>query len=175
MMIIRGVELKDATAIAEIYRHHVVNGTATFEITAPTVSETEQKISHITSQNSVFLVAEKDGDILGYAYATPFRDRPAYQMTCEDSIYIRQNATGQGVGSALLGRMIEEADAIGFRQMIAVIGGGEPSSVALHAKFGFEHRGRMQSVGRKFGRWLDTVYMQKILGDGALTAPQIEP
>ncbi len=165
-MIIRPVRLEDAEAIATIYAWHVLNGTATFEIVPPMAAEMADRISVISAKKSVYLVAEEEGHILGYAYATPFRDRPAYQFTCEDSIYLDHEARGRGLGSILLAALIKEAEAVGFRQMIGVVGGGEPASIALHAKHGFEHRGTMQSVGRKFGRWLDTVYMQRVLGPG---------
>jgi phosphinothricin acetyltransferase len=110
-----------------------------------------------------FLVAERDGAVAGYAYATLFRDRAAYAQTCEDSIYVADAARGGGVGSALLAGLVKAARVCGFQQMIAVIGGGEPASVALHAKSGFVHAGRLRNVGRKFGRLLDTVYMQRDL------------
>ena len=122
-----------------------------------------------------FLVAEADGEVVGYAYATQFRDRPAYRSTCENSIYISPQHVGCGVGTLLLNALITAATSAGFRQMIAVIGGAEPASVALHAKAGFVEAGRMRSVGRKFGRWLDTLYMQLSLGAGDKHAPEIEP
>jgi L-amino acid N-acyltransferase YncA len=172
---IRAVSLDDAKAIADIYAWHVLNGTATFELEPPTADEMGARIAAILGKKAVFLVAEEQGQILGYAYATPFRDRPAYQMTCEDSIYLHHEARGHGLGSILLAALIKEAEAIGFRQMMAVAGGGEPASIALHAKHGFEHRGTMQSVGRKFGRWLDTVYMQRSLGAGDEHSPPSEP
>ncbi len=172
---IRDVRLSDAAAIAAIYAHHVRTGTATFDLEPLSASETEAKIERILAQNAPFLVAEENGAVAGYAYATPFRDRPAYAMTCEDSIYIHPDHIGKGVGSALLAALIDAAEAAGFRQMMAVAGGGEPASVALHAKLGFEHRGTMQSVGRKFGRWLDTVYMQRALGTGDASPPEVEP
>lgn len=118
-----------------------------------------------------FLVAEIGDEVVGYAYATQFRDRPAYASTCENSIYISPGLVGQGVGKLLLNALIAEATEAGFRQMIAVIGGAEPASVALHARAGFTEAGRMRSVGRKFGRWLDTLYMQRSLGAGDSEAP----
>ena len=174
-MLIRSGCPDDAPAMADIYAWHVLNGTSTFELEPPTADEMADRIKAILSKKAVFLVAEKDGAVLGYAYATPFRDRPAYQFACENSIYLHHDMRGRGLGSSLLGALIEASQAIGYRQMIAVVGGGEPASIALHAKLGFEHRGTMESVGRKFGRWLDTIYMQRSLGLGDATAPNREP
>jgi len=137
--------------------------------------ETEQKIAEITSKGWPFLVAARGAEVVGYAYVTQFRDRAAYSFACEDSIYVRSDQAGNGVGSMLMRALIDDSTAYGFRQMMAVIGGGEPASVALHAKMGFEHAGRMRSVGRKFGRWLDTVYMQLELGEGDRVPPDKEP
>ena len=113
--------------------------------------------------------------MLGYAYASQFRDRPAYRLTCENSIYIDHARRGQGLGKALLGALIEASSAAGFRQMIAVIGGAEPGSIAVHTSLGFVHTGRMRSIGRKHGKWLDTVYMQLPLGPGDSVPPSEEP
>lgn len=173
--VLRSAEVGDAAAIAAIYAAHVESGSASFDTVPRTVAETEQKISDITAKGWPFLVAVIEEQVVGYAYASQFRDRPAYGFACEDSIYVRSDQVGQGIGSQLLGALLAHATAFGFRQMIAVIGGGEPASVALHGKMGFEHAGRMRSVGRKFGRWLDTVYMQVELGEGNRTAPDKEP
>lgn len=173
--VLRSAEVRDAASIAAIYAAHVESGSASFDTVPLTVAETEQKINHITKKGWPFLVATRGTDILGYAYASQFRDRPAYGFACEDSIYVRSDQTGQGIGSLLLSTLLEHAHAFGFRQMIAVIGGGEPASVALHSKIGFNHAGRMRSVGRKFGRWLDTVYMQIELGEGDRSPPDREP
>lgn len=173
--VLRSAEVGDAAAIAAIYAAHVESGSASFDTVPRTVAETEQKISDITAKGWPFLVAVAGEQVVGYAYASQFRDRPAYGFACEDSIYVRSDQVGQGIGSQLLGALLAHATAFGFRQMIAVIGGGEPASVALHGKMGFEHVGRMRSVGRKFGRWLDTVYMQVELGEGNRTAPDKEP
>ncbi|MBA4308058.1 MAG: GNAT family N-acetyltransferase [Sphingopyxis sp.] len=173
--VLRSAEVGDAAAIAAIYAAHVESGSASFDTVPRTVAETEQKISDITAKGWPFLVAVAGEQVVGYAYASQFRDRPAYGFACEDSIYVRSDQVGQGIGSQLLGALLTHATAFGFRQMIAVIGGGEPASVALHGKMGFEHAGRMRSVGRKFGRWLDTVYMQVELGEGNRTAPDKEP
>lgn len=172
---IRSAHRTDADAVARIYAHHVLNGTASFDIVPRTSAEMEQKIADISAKGWPFLVAERDGRILGYAYATAFRDRPAYGFTCEDSIYVDTDCVGQGVGRRLLRALMTQATQCGFRQMMAVIGGGEPASVALHSKMGFTHAGLMRSVGRKFGRWLDSVYMQAELGEGNRSVPPKEP
>jgi phosphinothricin acetyltransferase len=167
MIGIRPAAVKDAAAIAAIYAHHVLTGTATFDTDPPAVAFWTDKIETLTGRDWPFLVAEaataNGGEVVGYAYATQFRDRPAYARTCEDSIYVRADHHGHGIGTALLGALCEVAVASNFHEMIAVIGGGEPASVALHAKVGFRHAGRMERVGQKFGRLLDTVYMQKSL------------
>ena len=169
--VIRPARVEDAAAIAAIYAEHVLTGTASFDTVPRTGAETAERIGMITERGWPFLVAEAGGEVLGYAYAAQFRDRPAYASTCENSIYIRADQVGRGIGRLLLGQLIERATACGFRQMIAVIGGDGPASVALHASLGFTHAGRMKSVGRKFGRWLDTVYMQLELGAGDSIGP----
>jgi phosphinothricin acetyltransferase len=157
----------DAQAIAAIYAWHVANGTATFDTVAPDAEVWAEKITDFAERGFPFLVGARDGDVVAYAYAARFRDRAAYAHTCEDSIYVAHHARGRGIGSALLLALIDAARGAGFQQMIAVIGGGEPASVALHAKCGFVHAGRMRHVGRKFGRLLDTVYMQcDLTGEG---------
>jgi phosphinothricin acetyltransferase len=161
---IRPVRPDDAASIAAIYAHHVLHGTATFDTEPPEVAAWRDKIASIAARGWPFVVAERDGAVVGYAYATQFRDRPAYAETCENSIYLAPDQLGRGIGSRLLPALVEAARQAGFRQMIAVIGGGEPASVALHAKCGFVHAGRMIGVGRKFGRILDTIYMQRALG-----------
>ena len=153
-----------ALAIAAIYAHHVRTGTASFETEGPAVEDWQTKIAEIHARGWPFLVATDADRVIGYAYATQFRDRPAYAHTCENSVYVHPDSVGRGVGSTLMSALIERAATAGFHQMIAVIGGGEPASIALHAKAGFRHAGRMEKVGKKFGRLLDTVYMQRGLG-----------
>jgi L-amino acid N-acyltransferase YncA len=160
---IRSATVADATMIATIYAHHVRNGTATFDTIPPTDADWSAKIGPMAEAGHPFLVAEADGQVVGYAYATPFRDRAAYAHTCENSIYIAHGAVGRGIGTALLEALITSAVDRGFREMIAVIGGGEPASIALHTRCGFAYAGRMRNVGQKFGRLLDTVYMQRTL------------
>lgn len=164
-MIIRKATNEDAEAIAGIYTHHVLHGTATFDTEPPGPDAWRAKISDIEARGWPLIVAERAGRVVGYAYATQFRDRPAYASTCENSIYVAPDAIGGGVGTALLRDLVARAGRAGFEQMIAVIGGAEPASVALHARLGFEPVGRMRNVGRKFGRLLDTVYMQRAIGD----------
>jgi phosphinothricin acetyltransferase len=163
-VLIRDATEADADAIAVVYAHHVLNGTATYDIDPPSAEDTLAKIRRIAAAGWPFIVAEFGGSVAGYAYATQFRDRAAYRFTAEDSIYVDPARTGQGVGKALLGALAERSAACGFRTIIAVIGGAEPASVGLHAALGFEEVGRLKSVGFKFGRWLDSVYMQRDIG-----------
>jgi phosphinothricin acetyltransferase len=164
---IRPARSDDARAICAIYDYHVANGTASFDSEGPSEADWAAKIADITAHGWPFLVAEQGDEVLGYAYATQFRPRAAYARTCENSIYVADAARGTGIGTLLLGALLDAARAFGFEQMIAVIGGGEPASVALHGKLGFVHAGRMRNVGFKFGRKLDTVYMQcDLTGDG---------
>jgi L-amino acid N-acyltransferase YncA len=161
---IREVRESDAEAIAAIYAHHVLHGTASYEVEPPTAEDTLLKIRRITGSGWPFIVAEANGSVAGYAYVTQFRDRPAYRFTCENSIYVDAKRMGQGIGKALLDALIERSAANGFRTVVAVVGGAEPASIALHAKCGFREVGRLFGVGSKFGRWLDNVYMQRELG-----------
>ena len=164
---IRDVTIDDGEAIAAIYAHHVLHGTASYEVEPPSVDQTAGKIARITERGWPFLVAEMDGEVVAYAYAEQLRDRPAYRFTCENSIYVRADRLGRGIGKALLNELCGRAEAVGFRQMIAVIGGAEPASIALHERCGFAVAGRLRSVGWKKGRWLDTLYMQRPLGAGS--------
>ena len=161
--VIRPVVLSDADAIAAIYAHHVLTGTATFDTDPPDAVFWRDKIAATTGHGWPFLIVDHEGGAGGYAYASQFRDRPAYSGTCEDSIYIDHQLIGRGLGGVLLEALIEASKACGFEQMIAVIGGAEPASVALHTRAGFVEAGRMRNVGRKFGRLLDTLYMQRDL------------
>ena len=159
----RNARESDAEAIAAIYGHHVLHGTASYEVDPPSIEETLTKIGHVTAPGWPFLVAEANGRIAGYAYSTQFRDRAAYRFTCEDSIYVHPDMMGHGIGNALLEALMERSAQFGFRTIVAVIGGAEPASIALHKKCGFAEVGRLQAVGFKFGRWLDSVYMQRTL------------
>ncbi|WP_334185976.1 GNAT family N-acetyltransferase [Novosphingobium sp.] len=168
---VRKATVDDAQAIAAIYAHHVLHGTATYEVVPPTEEETVEKILTVSGRGWPFLVACDGDQVVGYAYATQFRDRPAYTYACENSIYVAHDRRGGGIGKLLLKALLEAAEAHGFRRMVAVIGGAEPASVALHGSCGFEHAGRLTGMGWKAGRWLDTVYMQIALGSGISTAP----
>lgn len=163
MLVIRPATRADAEAIAAIYAHHVLHGTATFDIEPPSIDDTIARIDRVTAAGWPYLVAEADGEIAGYAYATQFRDRAAYRFTCEDSIYVAAGKTGRGIGSALLRALIERSAECGFLTMVGVAGGAEPASVALHRRFGFREAGRLSRVGFKFGRCLDSVYLQRDL------------
>lgn len=172
---VRAASSGDAAAIAGIYAHHVAHGTASFDIEPRSEQATAARIAECVAHGWPFLVAERGGKLLGYAYATQFRDRPAYRSTCENSVYVSPGHIGMGVGTILLDALVQAATEAGFRQMIAVVGGAEPASIALHRKAGFREAGRMVSVGRKHGRWLDTVYLQLALGPGDNVPPEVEP
>ena len=162
-LLIRDVTEADAEAIAAIYGHHVLHGTASYDVEPPGAGFHRDKIRRILGAGWPFLVAEADGEVAGYAYVTQFRDRAAYRFTAEDSIYVHPDTMGRGIGKALLVRLIERSGAYGFRTIIAVIGGAEPPSIGLHATCGFVEVGRLKGVGFKFNRWLDSVYMQREL------------
>ncbi len=171
MALIRTAGKLDIPAITEIYAHHVRHGAATFEIEPPDCSEMDRRRLEILSKGLPYLVIEIDGLVAGYAYASPYRPRPAYRFTVEDSIYIHPGFLARGLGHLLLGRLIELCEAEGNRQMIAVIGdSGNAASIRLHQRFGFRRAGVLEAVGRKFGRWIDTVIMQRVLySDGRLS------
>lgn len=171
-VLIRPAAAADIAAVARIYAFAVKHGTATFEIDPPDEAEMARRHAALVDRGYPYLVAERDGSIAGYAYAGTYRARPAYRWSVEDSIYIAPEFFRQGVGSALLMRLIAEAEARGFRQMIAVIGdSAQIPSIAVHAEAGFAHIGTLRSVGFKHGRWLDTVLMQRALGAGAMAPP----
>ncbi|WP_182086022.1 GNAT family N-acetyltransferase [Aureimonas sp. ME7] len=170
---IRDAEIDDIAAITRIYEHAVLNGTATYELVPPDETEMAARMLNLTRQDYPYIVAcDGDGAVVAYAYAGPFRTRPAYRWSVEDSIYLAPEAKGRGIGTALLRRLLELCEAKGFRQMIAVIGGSDHQpSIRLHAKLGFTHIGIFQGSGFKFGRWIDTVLMQYPLNGGTATAP----
>jgi L-amino acid N-acyltransferase YncA len=162
----------DLEAITAIYDHAVRYGTASFEIEPPDEREMARRYEALRAGGYPYLVAEMGGDIAGYAYAGPYRERPAYHWCVEDSIYIAPQSQRHGIGRALLDRLIAEAEAGGFRQMIAVVGdSANTGSIELHRRAGFRMVGTFDNVGFKFGRWLDSVLMQRPLGVGATTKP----
>lgn len=163
--IIRPSAERDVAAITGIYAHHVKFGAATFEIDPPDEVEMGRRRDELVNRSFPYLVAEQDGMITGYAYASPYRPRAAYRFTLEDSIYLGPTYAGKGVGSLLLGELIACCESTEAKQMIAVIGdSGNAASIRLHEKFGFAHVGVLRGVGFKFGRWVDTVLMQRSLG-----------
>jgi phosphinothricin acetyltransferase len=166
----------DMPTVQEIYAYYVSKTTASFEDVPPTVAEMTARWQRITARGMPFLVAVRGTKILGYAYAGPFRERSAYRYTCEDSIYVAPDALGRDIGNALMTALINKCVAFGFRQMIAVIGdSANAASLALHSRHGFYVIGALSSVGYKFGRWSDAVYMQRSLGDGDNTLPPGKP
>lgn len=163
----------DLPSIQAIYAHHVLHGTASFELEPPSLEEMHKRWQTITGAGLPYRVATEGGRVVGYAYATPYRPRPGYRFSVEDSIYVHHNAAGQGIGRALLAELIADCTAQGYRQMLASIGdSGNAASCGLHAAQGFERAGVFRSVGFKFGRWLDVVLMQRTLGDGDRSAPK---
>ena len=160
-MHIRDAEERDAEAVAAIYGHHVLHGTASYDVDPPPAEFHREKIRRIAAAGWPFLVAEVDSQVAGYAYVTQFRDRAAYRFTAEDSIYVHPELTGRGVGKALLTTLLDRSAAYGFKTLVAVIGGAEPASIAIHAALGFDEVGRLRRVGWKHERWLDSVYMQR--------------
>jgi L-amino acid N-acyltransferase YncA len=160
----------DLAEVREIYALEVREGTASFELEPPSLAEMAARFAAIEAAGLPYLVAELDGRIAGYAYAAPYRPRPAYRYTVEDSVYVARWARRQGVGRALLAAVIDRASAQGMRQMVAIIGdSAHTASIELHVWAGFRLVGTLEQVGWKFGRWLDTVIMQRPLGSGAAT------
>jgi phosphinothricin acetyltransferase len=170
---IRPVRASDIPAITRIYAHAVEHGTASFELEAPDETEMARRMQTLLARGFPYLVAERAGAIAGYAYAGPYRARPAYRLTVENSVYVAPDMQRRGIGVALLEALIAAAAAGGFRQMIAVIGDSskQAASIGLHAACGFHHVGILENVGYKHGRWLDSVLMQRALGPGGTTAP----
>ena len=169
---IRSATEADLPAITEIYDHAVRYGTATFELIAPDLAEMTRRFRALQEGGFPYLVATVEDEVAGYAYAGPYRPRPAYRFTVENSIYLRPATHRRGIGLLLMQRLLSECEARGHRQMIAVIGdSANAGSVGLHTRCGFDMIGTHPNVGLKFGRWLDTVMMQRTLGEGAKTVP----
>ncbi|MEP6998362.1 MAG: N-acetyltransferase family protein [Betaproteobacteria bacterium] len=173
---VRAAVAGDLAAITAIYAHHVERGTASFELAAPGDAEIRRRWHEVVECGLPYFVATlppHDAVVAGYAYASPYRARPAYRYTLEDSVYVDPTCMGRGVGRALLGAVIAACAPLGYRQMVAVIGGSDnAASIGLHAALGFERVGCLTAVGRKFDRWVDTVLMQRPLGPGSVAVPR---
>jgi L-amino acid N-acyltransferase YncA len=162
----------DLAAIQSIYAHHVLHGLASFEEEPPSIEEIERRYRDVTARGLPYLVAELGEVIAGYGYCGPYRARSAYRFALEDSVYVRHDMTGRGVGRRLLEELIRRCEDLGYRQIIAVIGDSANSaSIGVHAACGFLRVGTLRSVGFKFGRWVDSVFMQRHLGPGDSTRP----
>ena len=162
---VRAAVPADAERVAAIFAHYVTSSVATFEEVAPTAGQWRQRLADRAARNLPFVVAEADGSVCGYAYASPWRPKPGYRHTVEDSVFLAPGRTGRGIGSALLGTLLAGCAAAGARQVIAVIADtGSDASAALHRRFGFTQAGLLSGVGRTHGRWIDTLLMQRDLG-----------
>jgi len=171
-VVIRPAKLADIPAITRIYAHAVEHGTASFELTAPDEAEMARRMAELTTRNFPYLVAIVGGETGGYAYAGPYRARPAYRFTVENSVYVAPEIHRRGVGKALLDALIEACTGLDFRLMVAVIGdSNQAASIGVHLAAGFTHVGVLKNIGYKFDRWLDTVLMQRALGPGAAAPP----
>lgn len=172
---LRDATTEDIPAIGTIYREAVLNGTASYELDPPTDKEMASRFAAIVDKRYPYIAAiDANGTLLGYAYASAFRTRPAYRWLVEDSIYLAPEARGKGIGKALLAELLDRCETLGFRQMIAVIGGAHPASVAVHRAAGFRETGLLTGTGFKHGRWLDTMLMQKALGEGNGSDPDMD-
>lgn len=171
-LLIRDLVADDLPSVTEIYADAVSRGTASYELVPPDLQEMTSRFAALKEKGYPYLAAtDEAGALLGYAYASAFRTRPAYRWLVEDSIYIHPSARGRGVGKALLTELLARCQALGFRQMVAVVGGASESSIAVHRSCGFDLAGRLAGTGFKHGLWLDTVFMQKALGEGNSTMP----
>ncbi|HSD43726.1 MAG TPA: GNAT family N-acetyltransferase [Burkholderiales bacterium] len=171
-IVLRAAEPRDAPRIAAIYAHHVLTGLASFETEPPDDAEIRRRLAGVRARGLPYLVAEAGGGVVGYAYAAPYRARPAYRYTLEDSVYVDRDSAGRGVGRRLLERLVAECAACGCRQLVAVIGdSANRPSIALHAACGFARVGLPPAVGYKLGRWVDSVLMQRAVGAGDTTLP----
>ncbi|HZN87015.1 MAG TPA: GNAT family N-acetyltransferase [Burkholderiales bacterium] len=171
-MEVRAAAQGDFAAIHAIYAHHVLHGLASFEEVPPDLQEMRRRHREIAERGLPYLVAEERGEILGYGYCAPYRSRSAYRYALEDSIYIKEGHLGKGIGARLLGELLRLCEGLGYRQVVAVIGdSGNAASIGLHARHGFLRVGTLRSTGYKFGRWVDSVLMQRPLGAGDGTPP----
>ena len=173
---VRASRPEDVPAITAIYAHHVLHGLASFEVLPPDADEMLRRRANVLARGLPHLVAEARGQLAGYAYAAPYRERPAYRFVLEDSVYVHPDYIGRGIGRALLDALIETCTGAGYRQLIAVIGdSANAGSIGLHAACGFVRTGLLPSVGFKFGRWVDSVLMQRAIGDGDGSLPDTAP
>jgi phosphinothricin acetyltransferase len=162
----------DLPEVAAIYAHHVLHGTGTFEETPPSIEQMQERHAAGLKAGHDWLVARDVTGVLGFGYYGPFRQRSAYDWTVEDSVYVRDDVRGQGVGKAIVGELVRRAEARGYRQMFALIGDSDNiGSIGMHASLGFQRAGVMRACGLKFGRWLDVVIMQRSLGIGDKDVP----
>ncbi|MGC1464646.1 MAG: N-acetyltransferase family protein [Pseudolabrys sp.] len=169
---IRPAMLTDTPAITRIYAHAVAHGTASFELEPPDEAEMTRRMKALLDGKFPYFVAEIDGVVAGYAYASLYRTRPAYRFTVENSVYVAPEMHRRGIGKVLLEKLIDACTTLGFRQMIAVIGDSDQAaSIGVHKACGFEPAGNLKNIGYKFGRWLDTPLMQRVLGPGATREP----
>jgi phosphinothricin acetyltransferase len=169
---VRAALPEDIPAIHAIYSHHVLKGLASFEEEPPSAAELRRRYEQVSAKNLPYLVADFGGAVAGYGYCALYRARSAYRYALEDSVYVRPDAQGRGVGAALLAELIRQCEALGYRQLIAVIGdSAHAASIGLHASQGFLRVGTLRSVGFKFGRWVDSIIMQRALGAGDATKP----
>lgn len=173
--VLRACAMADVPAITAIYAHAVRHGRGSFELDPPDEAEMGRRRDLLVTAGYPYLVAEEDDEVVGYAYAGAYRPRPAYRSTVENSVYVAEARQGRGLGRLLLGRLIQEAESKGFRQMVAVIGdSNNKASIRLHEALGFRHVGTLRSVGWKHEQWLDTVLMQRMLGAGDNTPPDAQ-
>lgn len=171
-IVVRDSRQEDVPAIHAIYAHHVLHGLASFEEIPPSVDEIGERRADVLAKGYPYIVAEDAGEVLGYAYVSLYRTRTAYRYTVENSVYIRYDLIARGVGRALLAELISRCEKLNVRQIIAVIGdSANAASIGLHSTFGFEHIGILPNVGFKFGRWVDSVLMQREIGAGGATLP----
>jgi phosphinothricin acetyltransferase len=170
--LIRDSTEQDIAAVGAIYGHHVLHGSASFEEKPPSIDELTRRRADVLSRGLPYLVAEIDDEVIGYAYASPYRARSAYRFSIENSVYVDHRRHRRGIGRDLLATLIDRCERGPWHQMIAVIGdSANLSSIALHERLGFRTAGTLASVGFKFGRWVDTVLMQRALGAGGRTLP----
>ena len=176
-LLIRPSTDADLASITHIYAHHVTHSTGSFELEPPDLAEMSRRRTDVLAKGLPFLVASRGAEVLGFAYAGNFRPRPAFRFMAEDSVYIHAEHVGQGLGRALLTELMRHCEALGIRQMLAVIGdSANAGSMGLHRSLGFTHSGILKASGWKHGRWLDTVFMQKALGAGDSTpASELTP